>query len=150
VALRLYNTLTNSKETFEPIKKGHVRMYTCGPTVWNFAHIGNLRSFLFYDLLRRHLRASGYRLTHVMNLTDVDDRILDQAGHAGTSITDYVKPYADAFFEDMSTLRAERVEHYPRASCSIREMRTSPTATFTSASPASQSTASYRTSTAQA
>src|SRR5690242_7491622 len=97
-------------------------MYTCGPTVWNFAHVGNLRAFLFYDLVRRHLRVSGYRVTHVMNLTDIDDRILDQAMHAGTTIEEYVKPYAEAFFEDMAALRAERVEHYPRATEHIPEM----------------------------
>ncbi len=122
MALRLHNTLTNSKEIFEPLEPGHVRMYTCGPTVWNFAHLGNLRAFLFYDLLRRHLRVSGYRLTHVMNLTDIDDRILDQAHHAGTTVAEYVKPYVQAFFEDMAALRAERVEHYPRATEHIPEM----------------------------
>ena len=122
VGLRLHNTLTNTKETFEPLEQRHVRMYTCGPTVWNFPHLGNLRAFLFYDLLRRHLRVSGYRLTHVMNLTDVDDRILDQAKHARTTIGEYVKPYVDAFFEDMAALRAERAEHYPRATEHIGEM----------------------------
>src|SRR5437762_13536850 len=97
-------------------------MYTCGPTVWNFAHVGNLRAFLFYDLIRRHLRVAGFRVTHVMNLTDIDDRILDQAMHAGTTIEDYIEPYARAFFEDLATLRAERVEHYPRATEHIPEM----------------------------
>ncbi len=97
-------------------------MYTCGPTVWNYAHVGNLRAFLFYDLVRRHLRFAGYRVTHVMNLTDIDDRILDQAMHAGTTIAEYVAPYAAAFFEDMAALRAERAEHYPRATEHIPEM----------------------------
>ena len=122
VALRLHNTLTNRKEAFEPLEQGHVRIYTCGPTVWNFPHVGNLRAFLFYDLLRRHLRVSGYRITHVMNLTDVDDRILDQAKHARTTIGEYVRPFVSAFFEDMATLRAERAEHYPRATEHIPEM----------------------------
>jgi len=122
VTLRLHNTLTGTKEVFAPLEHGHVRMYTCGPTVWNFAHVGNLRAFLFYDLVRRHLHVSGYRVTHVMNLTDIDDRILDQAMHAGTTIEEYVTPYADAFFEDMATLRTERVEHYPRATEHIPEM----------------------------
>ncbi|HAC44717.1 MAG TPA: cysteine--tRNA ligase, partial [Chloroflexi bacterium] len=85
MTLRLHNTLTGTKEVFAPIEAGHVGIYTCGPTVWNFAHIGNLRAFMFYDLLRRQLQASGYRVTHVMNLTDIDDRILDQAMHAGTT-----------------------------------------------------------------
>ena len=122
MTLRLHDTLTGEKEEFEPLEKGHVRMYTCGPTVWNYAHVGNLRAFLFYDLVRRHLAVSGNRVTHVMNLTDIDDRILDQAMHAGTTIDDYVKPYVDAFFEDMSTLRAQRAEHYPRATEHIAEM----------------------------
>jgi len=122
VTLRLHNTLTGNKEEFEPLEKDHVRMYTCGPTVWNFAHVGNLRAFLFYDLVRRHLRVSGFRVTHVMNLTDIDDRILDQAMHAGSTIAEYVAPYAAAFFQDMATLRAERAEHYPRATEHIPEM----------------------------
>ncbi|MGH7763611.1 MAG: cysteine--tRNA ligase [Candidatus Dormibacteraceae bacterium] len=120
--LRLHNTLTGTKEVFEPLEKGHVRMYTCGPTVWNFAHVGNLRAFLFYDLARRHLEVSGYHVTHVTNLTDIDDRILDQATHAGITIADYVKPYAAAFFEDMASLRAQPAEHYPRATDHIPEM----------------------------
>jgi cysteinyl-tRNA synthetase len=122
VTLRLHNTLTGAKEDFVPLEEGHVRMYTCGPTVWNYAHIGNLRAFLFYDLVRRHLRVAGYRVTHVMNLTDIDDRILDQAMHAGTTIAEYVEPYVKAFFEDMTSLRAERAEQYPRATEHIKEM----------------------------
>jgi cysteinyl-tRNA synthetase len=122
VTLKLHNTLTGTKDVFEPLQPGHVGMYTCGPTVWNFAHVGNLRAFLFYDLLRRHLLASGYRVTHVMNVTDIDDRILDQAMHAGTTITEYVKPFIAAFFEDMRALRAQPVEHYPRATEHIPEM----------------------------
>ena len=122
MTLRLHNTLTGTKDVFEPLEPNHVRMYTCGPTVWTFAHVGNLRAFLFYDLVRRHLRVSGYRLTHVLNLTDIDDRILDQAMHAGTTIEEFVKPYAEAFLEDMDSLRAERAEVYPRATEHIPEM----------------------------
>ena len=122
MTLRLHNTLTGTKDAFEPLSPGHVRMYTCGPTVWNFAHVGNLRAFLFYDLVRRHLQVSGYDVTHVMNLTDIDDRILDQAMHAEVSIGEYVKPYVAAFFEDMAALRAQPAEHYPRATEHIPEM----------------------------
>jgi cysteinyl-tRNA synthetase len=114
--------MTGVKEVFEPLQPGQAGMYTCGPTVWNFAHVGNLRAFLFYDLLRRQLRASGFQVTHVMNLTDIDDRILDQAMHAGSTITDYVKPYVSAFFEDMRSLRAQPAEVYPRATEHIPEM----------------------------
>ncbi len=122
MTLRLHNTLTGTKDVFEPLDGSHVRMYTCGPTVWNFAHIGNLRAFVFYDLLRRHLQVAGFRVTHVMNITDIDDRILDQAMHAGTTIAEYTKPYAQAFFEDMKTLRALPAQHYPRATEHIAEM----------------------------
>ncbi len=120
--MRLHNTFGGTKDVFEPLEPGLVRMYTCGPTVWNFAHVGNLRAFLFYDLIRRHLRVAGFRVTHVMNLTDIDDRILDQAMHAGTTIEEYIEPYARAFFEDMATLRAQPAEHYPRATEHIPEM----------------------------
>src|SRR6202162_3297357 len=122
MALKLHNTLTGTKEAFEPLEPHHVGMYTCGPTVWNFAHVGNLRAFLFYDLLRRHLEAVGYGVTHVMNLTDIDDRILDQAMHAETTIAEYVKPFTTAFFEDMAALRAQPVEQYPKATEHIPEM----------------------------
>ena len=122
MTVKLHNTLTGAKDVFEPLEDGRVRIYTCGPTVWNFAHVGNLRAFLFYDLVRRHLQVSGYRMTHVMNLTDIDDRILDQAMHAGTTIGEYVKPYVAAFFEDMSALRAQPAEHFPRATEHIPEM----------------------------
>src|SRR5437016_5787210 len=122
MTLRLHNTLIGAKEPIEPLEEDQVRMYTCGPTVWNFAHVGNLRAFLFYDIVRRHLQVSGYRVTHVMNLTDIDDRILDQAMHAGTTIGEYTKPYAAAFFEDMAALRADRAEQYPRATEHIPEM----------------------------
>ena len=122
MALKLHNTLTGTKDLFEPLTPNHVGIYSCGPTVWNFAHVGNLRAFLFYDLLRRHLQVDGYRLTHVMNITDIDDRILDQATHAGMTITEYVKPYLAAFFEDMVALRAQAAEHYPRATEHIGDM----------------------------
>ena len=122
MTLRLHNTLTGAKEVFEPLEPGRVRMYTCGPTVWNFAHVGNLRSFLFYDLVRRHLRVSGYRVDHVVNLTDIDDRILDQAMHGHTTIAEYTRPFAETFFEDMAALRAENAEHYPRAADHIPQM----------------------------
>ena len=122
MTLRLHNTLTGTKDAFEPLDDSHVRMYTCGPTVWNFAHIGNLRAFLFYDVLRRHLQVAGFRVTHVMNITDIDDRILDQAMHAGTTIADYTRPFAEAFFEDMKALRAQPAEQYPRATEHIDEM----------------------------
>ena len=122
MTLRLHNTLTGSKDVFEPQTPGRVLMYTCGPTVWNYAHVGNLRAFLFYDLLRRHLELSGNHVQHVMNVTDIDDRILDEAGHAGTTISEYTKRYEAAFFDDMSLLRARRADFYPRATDHIADM----------------------------
>ncbi|HBR26751.1 MAG TPA: cysteine--tRNA ligase [Rhizobiales bacterium] len=122
MTLKLHNTLTGAKDVFTPLQPGRVGMYTCGPTVWNFAHVGNLRAFLFYDLLRRHLQVDGFHITHVMNLTDIDDRILDQAMHAETTIAEFVKPYTAAFFEDMSALRAQPAEQYPKATEHIPEM----------------------------
>jgi cysteinyl-tRNA synthetase len=122
VTLRLHNTLTGTKDVFEPLRAGHAGMYTCGPTVWNYAHVGNLRAFLVYDLIRRHLQVSGFDVNHVMNLTDIDDRILDQAMHAGLTIGEHARPYVAAFFEDMTALRAQPATHYPRATEHIPEM----------------------------
>ncbi|HTO74121.1 MAG TPA: cysteine--tRNA ligase, partial [Gemmatimonadales bacterium] len=116
MSLRLFNTLTRQVEAFAPIHPGKVSLYTCGPTVWNYAHIGNFRTFLFEDLLRRWLRYGlKYQVYHVMNLTDVDDRIINEAGKAGKTIREFVAPYVTAFFEDVDWLRIERVEAYPRA-----------------------------------
>jgi cysteinyl-tRNA synthetase len=122
VSLQLHNTLTGRKEEFQPLDAARVRVYTCGPTVWNFSHLGNYRAFLFYDLLRRHLRFSGFRLLHVLNITDVDDRIIEQAAAAGITIGELTRPFEQAFFEDMATLRAQPAEVYPRATEHVEEM----------------------------
>ncbi len=113
--LRLFNTLTRAVEPFEPQVPGRVSMYTCGPTIWNFAHIGNFRTFLFEDLLRRWLEAGGLRVFHVMNLTDVDDRIIKEAGARAVPIRAFTEPYAQAFFEDRDFLRIRPAHEYPRA-----------------------------------
>ena len=113
--LRFHNTATGRKEDFTPLVRGHAGLYTCGPTVWNYAHVGNFRTFLFYDLLRRHLLASGYQVNQVMNLTDVEDRIIRLAGERKTTIREYVAPYEEAFLEDLATLRVQQPEHTPRA-----------------------------------
>ena len=120
--VRLHNTMTSRVEEFVPIEKGHVRMYTCGPTVHDFAHIGNFRTFLFEDLLRRVLKQNGFRVTQVMNLTDVEDRIIKKAADQGLKIDEFTEPYIEAFFEDLDTLRIQRAEHYPRATRHINEM----------------------------
>jgi cysteinyl-tRNA synthetase len=120
--LRLHNTLTRQLEAFASIEPDHVRLYTCGPTVYDYAHIGNLRTFLFEDILRRTLQLFGWRVTQVMNLTDVDDKTIRNANEAGTSLRTYTDRFAEAFFEDLGTLRVEPAEHYPRATDYIDEM----------------------------
>ena len=122
MTLRFHDTATGRKEEFVPLVPGRAGLYTCGPTVWNFAHVGNFRTFLFYDLLRRHLRFSGYRVEQVMNLTDVEDRIIRLAGERHTTIRDYVEPYEEAFLEDLRTLRVQTPEHMPRATEHIAGM----------------------------
>jgi cysteinyl-tRNA synthetase len=118
----LENTLTNRKEVFTPLHPGEVRMYTCGPTVYDYAHIGNYRTFVFQDILRRFLESRGFRMLHVMNLTDVDDRIIQNAAEQGISILDYTAKYIEAFKEDMHALSCETPEHLVRATDHIGDM----------------------------
>lgn len=122
MALRFYNTLTQKTEDFQPADGKTVRMYTCGPTVWNYVHIGNLRTFTSQDILRRWLQYRGYRLMHVMNITDVDDRIIQQAAAAGQSIYQYTSAYTDAFFEDTGKVRLQRPEQVCKATDHIEDM----------------------------
>lgn len=122
MTLRLHNSLSGRKEEFQPLESGVVRMYTCGPTVWNSAHIGNMRSFLLYDLIRRHLRTSGYELRHVMNLTDVDDRIIEQSDEAGITIAEFTPRWEESVLNDLKRLRAQPAEWYPRATDHVPEM----------------------------
>jgi cysteinyl-tRNA synthetase len=118
----LENTLTNRREVLAPLHAGEVRMYTCGPTVYDYAHIGNYRTFVFQDILRRFLRSRGFRMKHVMNLTDVDDRIIQNAAEKGISIFDYTAQYIQAFKEDMTALNCETPEHLVRATDHIEDM----------------------------
>lgn len=122
MSLRLYNTLTQQVEPFSPADSKTVKMYTCGPTVYNYVHVGNLRTFTFQDVLRRWLRARGYQLNHVMNITDVDDKIIRNASAANQSLAEYTAKYAEAFLEDTAALRLERPEHMVRATDHIPEM----------------------------
>ncbi len=122
VPVKLYNSLGRRLEELEPLVPGHVRLYTCGPTVYDRVHIGNLRTFVFEDVLRRTLRFFGYRVTQAMNLTDVEDKIIAASISAGVDIGDFTRPHVDSFFEDLSALRIEPVEHYPRATAHIDEM----------------------------
>ncbi len=120
--LRFFNTLSRQIEEFQPLENNKVRMYICGPTVWNFAHIGNFRTFVFGDILRRYIKFKGYDLTHVMNLTDIDDRIINEAAARNISIDEFTAPYAQYFLEDFDALGNERPEIMPRATHHIPEM----------------------------
>src|SRR5438876_677805 len=122
MTLALYNTLSRRVEPFAPLAPPRVTLYTCGPTVWNYAHIGNFRTFLFEDLLRRYLAYSGYDVFHIMNLTDVDDRTIKAAAAAGKRLAEHTAPFIQAFFEDRDYLRIVPAHVYPRATESVPAM----------------------------
>jgi len=120
--LKLHNTLSGKTEPFVPLVAGEVKMYTCGPTVYDYAHIGNFRTFVFQDILRRYLKQRGLKLNHVMNLTDVDDRIIANAAAAKVGIREYTEKFVQAFFADCRALSVEAPEHWIRATDHIPEM----------------------------
>src|SRR5215470_15455583 len=120
--LKLHNTLSGKTEPFMPLVAGEVKMYTCGPTVYDYAHIGNFRTFVFQDILRRYLKQRGLRLNHVMNLTDVDDRIIANAAAAKVGIREYTEKFVQAFFADCKALSVQAPEHWIRATDHIPEM----------------------------
>jgi cysteinyl-tRNA synthetase len=120
--LKFFNTETRSKEPLTTLKQGCVSMYTCGPTVYDFAHIGNFRTYVFEDILRRTLKFFGYKVEQVMNLTDVDDKTIRGAIKKGVTLDEYTKPFKQAFFEDLKTLKIESAEKYPAATDYIEEM----------------------------
>ncbi len=120
--VHLFNTLARSKERFIAIEHGHVKMYTCGPTVYDYSHIGNMRAFIFEDLLKRWLEYRGFKVTHVMNLTDVDDRTIKAARIQGIPIKQHAERFIQVFFEDVTTLGIERADIYPKATDHIPEM----------------------------
>jgi len=120
--MQFYNTLTRKKEAFIPIEQGTVRMYTCGPTVYNYAHIGNYRAYIFEDLLRRYLKYKGYKVIQVMNITDVDDKIIRDSTESGIDFREFTEPYKEGFFKDLKLLRIESAEEYPEATGHIDEM----------------------------
>ena len=117
MGIRIFNTYSRQLESFEPLQAGsnQVKMYTCGPTVYNYAHIGNFRAYIFEDLLQRHLEARGFKVERVMNLTDVDDKTIRNSRLAGRRLADFTQVYKDAFFTDIDTLRIKRADHYPAA-----------------------------------
>jgi cysteinyl-tRNA synthetase len=122
MGIHLYNTFTKENELLKPAQEGIIRMYTCGPTVYDYAHIGNFRTYMFEDVLRRYLKLRGYNVIQVMNITDIDDKTIKGALEMGVSLEEYTEPFIHAFFEDLDILRIERAEHYPRATQHIEEM----------------------------
>jgi len=120
--LKFYNTLTRKKEIFKPLKKGRVGIYSCGPTVYNFAHIGNFRSYIFADILHRYLKYKGYKVKHIMNLTDIDDKTIRDSAKTGMSLKNFTEKYAQEFFKDLKTLNIQKVSKYPKATDHIDEM----------------------------
>jgi cysteinyl-tRNA synthetase len=122
MSLQFFNTLTRSKEEFVPLSPPQVRLYTCGPTVYNFAHIGNFRTFVFEDLLRRYLEYRGYRVTHVMNITDVEDKIIRSVRETGETLPQLTSRYTQAFLDDLKTLNCKPAHHLPRATECVAEI----------------------------
>ena len=122
MSFTVFNSLTGKKEPFQPADPGRVRIYNCGPTVYNFNHIGNFRAYIFVDQLRRYLKFRAYGLDHASNITDVDDKIIDNALREGKSIQEFTSPYVDAFLQDLNTLGIQNVEHRPKATEHIETM----------------------------
>ena len=120
--IRFHNTMSGQTEPFVPLVPGEVRSYTCGPTVYDFAHVGNFRTFVFQDVLRRFLKSKGYRVIQVMNLTDVDDRIIQKSAAAGVSIREYTDKYIQAYLDDRRALNLEPPEQVARATEHIDDM----------------------------
>jgi cysteinyl-tRNA synthetase len=120
--IHFFNTLTRKKECFTPLEKGRVKLYTCGPTVYDYAHIGNFRAFIFEDLLRRWLEYRGFKVTQIMNLTDVDDRTITASKNQSIPLGEHTAQYIKAFFEDLDTLNIQRAASYPRATEHVPEM----------------------------
>src|SRR5437867_10492901 len=120
--MRIFNTLTRRIEELVPRVPGTIGLYTCGPTVYDFAHIGNFRTYVWEDLLRRTLKFLGFAVTQVMNITDIEDKIIAKAIAQGVSVNVVTEPFVSAFFEDLEVLGIEKAEHYPRATEHIPEM----------------------------
>jgi cysteinyl-tRNA synthetase len=122
MALKFYNTLTRSKDEFVPLHKGEVGIYSCGPTVYDYPHIGNLRAFVFYDLLHRYLKYRGFAVKHVMNLTDVDDKTIRNSRKEGMPLRKFTEKYTEIFFGDIERMNIEKFELYPRATEHVKEI----------------------------
>lgn len=122
MALKLYNILTRKKQIFKPLRNKRVGLYACGPTVYNYAHIGNLRTYIFEDILRRILEYNGYKVKHIMNITDVEDKIIRDAEKSRKTIYEFTKPYEKSFYDDLGKLNIKKAYKYPKATAHISEM----------------------------
>jgi len=122
MALKLYNTLTKKKEEFKPIKEGEVGLYSCGPTVYNYAHIGNFRSYIFVDILKRYLEYKGYKVNHIMNITDIDDKTIRDSGKIGWSLQKFTEKYTTLFMEDIALLNIKPASIFPKATEHVKDM----------------------------
>jgi len=120
--IKLFNTLSGKKEMFKPFKGKTAQIYTCGPTVYNYAHLGNLRTYVFEDILRRALEINGYKIKQITNITDVEDKIIKKARQEEKEISQITRPYEKIFFEDLEKLNIEKAERYPRATEHIKEI----------------------------
>jgi len=120
--IQFFNTLSGKIEPFHPLMPGEVRLYTCGPTVYDYAHMGNFRAYIFEDLLKRFLISMNYNVIHVMNITDVDDKTIKGANAEGVPLEEYTRRYIDAFFEDINVLNIFKANYYPRATEHIPDM----------------------------
>ncbi|NIO22744.1 MAG: cysteine--tRNA ligase [Candidatus Aenigmarchaeota archaeon] len=122
MVLKFHNTLTRKKDEFKPLKRDFVRIYSCGPTVYDYPHVGNLRAFVFYDLLRRYLKYRGFKVKQVMNITDVDDKTIRNSRKEGLTLKNFTQKYVDIFFDELKEMNVEKFEIYPKATEHIREM----------------------------
>jgi len=122
MTLKLFNTLTRKKEALKPIEKNKVKIYSCGPTTYDFAHIGNFRAYMCVDILKRYLKYKGFKVKHIMNLTDVDDKTIKGSIKEGISLKEYTKKYEKAFFEDLKALNIDSADIFPKATEHIKEM----------------------------
>ena len=120
--MKLYNTLTRTKEEFIPLEEGKVKMYVCGPTVYNYIHIGNARPFIMFDTLRRYLQYKGYDVTFVQNFTDVDDKIIKRGHEEGKSPEDVANKYINEYFVDADGLGIQRADVHPRVTDNIQQI----------------------------
>ena len=122
MSIRFYNTLTRKKENFQPIIVGEVGIYTCGPTVYDFAHIGNFRTFVFEDFLKRYLLHRGFKVRHIMNITDIDDKTIKRSQHEGVPLDQITEKYSRHFLEDSKWLKIIPADKYPKATHYISRM----------------------------